>query len=918
MAKKGWKIIPRPLLETVLNNHAQHHRVHQPLFLHGPRGVGKTTLILNRNSLSFSLYSSILSLFLISSSPGLLDDWNKGPHVTGYVDFGHYIEATPWASFSLSPPPTLASLRSQLEHCLESVVQKGVRIGSIGSQEIFSTLNKWHGLNTALRRILQNHANSSSTAITIADHKVPTSVLWTRALFALSARSNATEIDAILGFNEKGKVLTLEEASYFREAMVSLRLAKKVIELQQGWRKNAIAHLNRTGGFSRSLANSSTDWPCLLLELLSAAAEIDHFQPKLVINNIDVLRNAMLTDDSTVSASMYHDSLLWRLISLGVNENCLPVILLTSDSYYSYRAFMDFGFPDIFISREWMVIAEVLGTNPRHLSELYALKENNYTQKVLDNSNRTTFEDIVDAYLAYLQAHFEVTVVNPAMESALFILQKFAVDAQNGRISKDKLRFGSAWRHPPHTDNPTLRLEWAKLQLIDFIQSYVNAEFGINYLADCSLEILDDPSATALVEVGLLYAQRDPSFVRPISRGIQRCLVRWLVQERMKMSFQKSLWRHALVESAKFYSQGLIYCLVLELALSSLRNFKPQIKPDVSVSPFVVATIPLFEQGSYSAKVTVSNQCESLKGAACLDGQLDSARGPPLRSSKLHQSKGLATKTEHCCWRLGSSMVVGWRSSLVDGSFSLKAIFGHYNIDLYGFYWLWVDVCDDSPHGLTRCESTESVEREREPRTLVDFLREDMDGVERGGRWRNLKERLGFKGMGCCGATWGLRASNMSVRDEDDEEQHQEELQAPPENSLDPACVEIPAASGMNLATALAAERHFRATQDSEGGIVGTTTTSETEGTTTTTPCTPSRVSLMRLLEEADGGDGESEKEKGEGSDGVCCVCMGRRKGAAFIPCGHTFCRVCSRELWLNRGSCPLCNRSIIEILDIF
>lgn len=54
-------------------------------------------------------------------------------------------------------------------------------------------------------------------------------------------------------------------------------------------------------------------------------------QPKLVINNIDVLRNAILTDDSTVSGSMYHDSLLWRLIALGVNERCLPVILLTSD-----------------------------------------------------------------------------------------------------------------------------------------------------------------------------------------------------------------------------------------------------------------------------------------------------------------------------------------------------------------------------------------------------------------------------------------------------------------------------------------------------------------------------------------------------------------------------------------------------------
>lgn len=48
MVHKPWRIIPRPLLETVLNNHSQHHRVPQPLILHGPRGAGKTTLILER------------------------------------------------------------------------------------------------------------------------------------------------------------------------------------------------------------------------------------------------------------------------------------------------------------------------------------------------------------------------------------------------------------------------------------------------------------------------------------------------------------------------------------------------------------------------------------------------------------------------------------------------------------------------------------------------------------------------------------------------------------------------------------------------------------------------------------------------------------------------------------------------------
>jgi len=66
----------------------------------------------------------------------------------------------------------------------------------------------------------------------------------------------------------------------------------------------------------------------------------------------------------------------------------------------------------------------------------------------------------------------------------------------------------------------------------------------------------------------------------------------------------------------------------------------------------------------------------------------------------------------------------------------------------------------------------------------------------------------------------------------------------------------------------------------------------------------------------------EREEEEGEGSnvkvEHNCCVCMVRDKGAAFIPCGHTFCRMCSRELWVSRGNCPLCNHFILEVLDIF
>ncbi|XP_057550360.1 uncharacterized protein LOC130828402 [Amaranthus tricolor] len=564
-SSKSWRIISRPILETVLNNHVQHHRVHQPLILHGPRGVGKTTLILER----------------------LMENWNKGPHITGYVDFAHSIkehhpsqcESFPWSSWNAATesPPPLSLLRTHLEKCLESLAERGIVLGQITSSQIFTLLNKWHGLSNALRFILEK-SNSGSLKKGGALSKVSASVLWERAVFAYSGKWDGKDNEGLAGL----KGMNVEERSYLKEAVMALRLAKEVIRVQQQWRSNAIADLNRNGGFSRSLMISATDWPGLLLELLSSASEIDHFQPKLVLNNIEVLKNAITNDDSTVCAPTYHDSLIWRIISLGANEMCLPVIIMTSDSYYSYRAYIDFGFPDIFISREtfgwtpnegklhmvpdyfsaseWTIITEVLGANSRHLFELHALKESDRYLNMMGHISNT-FEDIMDAYLAY----FQITVVNPSMDKALSLLQKFSLDAYNGKIPKDRLRFGAPWRHPPHTDDPIHHLEWAKIQLMDFVQSLVNAEFGLNYFADCSLEIFDDPSAVALLEVGVLYAQRDPSFIRPVSRGMQRCLVRWLVQEQLQMNWLTSLrftwhrlfrgryYRHLLLQTGYKY-----------------------------------------------------------------------------------------------------------------------------------------------------------------------------------------------------------------------------------------------------------------------------------------------------------------------------------------------------------------------------
>lgn len=72
------------------------------------------------------------------------------------------------------------------------------------------------------------------------------------------------------------------------------------------------------------------------------------------------------------------------------------------------------------------------------------------------------------------------------MEKALLRLQRYATDARNGSIPYEKLRFGAPWRHPPRTEDPTLCSEWAKIQLMDFVQALVNTEFAVPTLLNPS------------------------------------------------------------------------------------------------------------------------------------------------------------------------------------------------------------------------------------------------------------------------------------------------------------------------------------------------------------------------------------------------------------------------------------------------
>lgn len=571
--QRRWRIFPRPLLESVLNNHCQHHRVSQPLFLHGPRGVGKRTIIRR-----------------------LLDEWKTAPHRVENIDFHHSGSLPSW-TFSESPV-SLRVLRSQLEESLESLVRTGVDLGCVGGEQVYITLKKWHGIDGALLHFLRQNAQHLPNKEVVAKSRDETLLLWQRALKYLSEVSEDNDTNCKGSFlpshswddeyrkrfhvlaswhnslqpgsgaiyqaclrRAKWDSKTKEELKYFKEALLSLYLAKEVLLIHEQWRADAVQHLRKTGGFSRMLAHTATNWPLLLLEILSRAAEKGFFQPKLVINNLDILRKAIrdTSVDPIVDAVNYHDSLLLRLVSLGLNERCLPVIFVTSDSYYSYQAYRDFGYPDVFIYREafgwspeeaqihmvpdyfseneWQVIVDVLGSNSRHLAELYALKQSSSFREILEENKANGFEDIVDMYLGHLQ----VTLVNPAMEAALELLKKFAVDICCQRVQESRLRHGVPWRYSPKSTDKDRCYQWAKIQLMDFVQALVNAEFGVNYLFDYSLEILDDPATQALLEVGLLYQQRDPSFIRPLTRGIQRCLVRWLVQEKLQLNTMESI-----------------------------------------------------------------------------------------------------------------------------------------------------------------------------------------------------------------------------------------------------------------------------------------------------------------------------------------------------------------------------------------
>lgn len=64
--------------------------------------------------------------------------------------------------------------------------------------------------------------------------------------------------------------------------------------------------------------------------------------------------------------------------------------------------------------------------------------------------------------------------------------------------------------------------------------------------------------------------------------------------------------------------------------------------------------------------------------------------------------------------------------------------------------------------------------------------------------------------------------------------------------------------------------------------------------------------------------EGEDDEDGESALEHTCSICMVKHKGTALAACSHSFCRMCSRELLVAKGNCPLCNNFVLEILEIF
>lgn len=219
----------------------------------------------------------------------------------------------------------------------------------------------------------------------------------------------------------------------------------------------------------------------------------------------------------------------------------------------------------------------------------------------------------------------------------------------------------------------------------------------------------------------------------------------------------------------------------------------------------------------------------------------------------------------------------------------------------------------------------------RSSRTLLDIIQADSTGDSRK-TWKKFRDKLRLKRANARWSSAMQRANGSSMN-------NQMMLSRVPTSDPD---IESPSSRTRSSSLHLQRSLSSLSNEDFSENDVTPPTGEEEEEERETEGEGSASMSLMSLLAEADremgidsayGAEdevdqGEVEQEEEEENDGDenvetgknydCCVCMERHKGSAFIPCGHTFCRVCSRELYVQRGNCPICNGFILEILDIF
>lgn len=270
-------------------------------------------------------------------------------------------------------------------------------------------------------------------------------------------------------------------------ALNVLHLARQVLEVQEEWRSR---------GPGRGAADAATAWSVLMIDLLSAAAEKGRFEPKLVIHGIELLRQAPGLGAGrrkrlrhVVSGAQFHDHLVLKLTE---RAKTLPVILTTSDGYYSSdfdteQKFLDervtpfeyFGWtgveasvhlvPRLVSPGQWTRLQDVVGLNARHLAEFHSLWAERAAgltsaeKESLDEGSH--FARTVVEYLEKLERES----FRPAMRDVVRRVAEKGRAARRGRGRGLLRRWDDVrWNR------------WATLQVLDFLRVLQRAHYGVS------------------------------------------------------------------------------------------------------------------------------------------------------------------------------------------------------------------------------------------------------------------------------------------------------------------------------------------------------------------------------------------------------------------------------------------------------